>query len=188
MILASTGLSHGNGDASLCLWDMLLPPSQALVASCAAHGDGGCCLVHCAANASLVTGGNSGDMAVFDLRQRRIRKRWRAHSKAVQAITVAESTFCFSASVDSDLMLWDLDALQADGRHSFDNNANENGKPLCHWPCAHESHALFTPFVGTKPGDVGINAIELTSNPPSLLTGGSDGKVKLWRLRGVADR
>ena len=187
VVLATAGLSHGAAGSSICLWDALLPPSQALVASCSAHADGTRCILHCLADSSLISGGERGDMAVFDLRQRRVRKQWQAHALAVQALALSHNKLCFSASADSDIKSWDAD----DPCHVPDEGADigppsssawPEGRARGHWRHAHEPNALLAPLVG-KLRQSGISALQLASQPASLISGGCDGKVKLWTLR-----
>lgn len=197
VVLATAGLSHPSGSGgNLCLWDVLLPPAQALVASTSAHADGARCVVHCAEDASLVSGGERGEILIFDLRQRRVREKWSAHTLAVQAMAHAGGSACFSASADADIKLWSIDAPCAppedmDGAPG----ACAEGQPRGRWPNAHEPHTLLAPLVGTKLGHSGVTALTLlpagadgrvgkhTSglNASGLITGGADGKVKLWR-------
>jgi hypothetical protein len=56
VVVATVGQSVGLTAPSLCLWDMLLPPSQALITSCAAHSEGGCCVLHSPSDMSLISG------------------------------------------------------------------------------------------------------------------------------------
>ena len=189
-MLATVGLSHANGGGgSLCLWDVLLPPAQALVASSAAHADGARCVLHCAAESSLVSGGEKGEMVIFDLRQRKVREKWSAHSLAVQAMALADGTSCLSASADTDIKLWSIDAPCAPPADSESASSCAEGQPRGRWPNAHEPHTLLAPLVGTKLGHSGVTALTLLpgrgdgrlSTPLGLITGGADGRVKLWR-------
>ena len=190
VVLATVGLSHANGGGgNLCLWDVLLPPAQALVASSAAHADGARCVLHCAAESSLVSGGEKGEMVIFDLRQRKVREKWSAHSLAVQAMALADGTSCLSASADTDIKLWSIDAPCAPPADSESASSCAEGQPRGRWPNAHEPHTLLAPLVGTKLGHSGVTALTLLpgrgdgrlSTPLGLITGGADGRVKLWR-------
>lgn len=174
VILASVGLSQGGAGAnSLCLWDVLLPPSQALVASCAAHQEGGRCVVHCAADQSLVSGGERGEIVVFDLRKHRIRERWRAHPAAVQALTLAQSRLCFSADAAGGLKLWDVSSPCS---LTSPDNEEAGGKPLGEWQALGEQ-GLLAPLVGARGG---VHSLFFSSSSRSLLTGGGDGRLLQW--------
>ena len=177
VVLATVGLSQKAGQSSLCLWDTLLPPSRALIAACSAHAEGGRCVVHSPADQSLVSGGDKGELVVFDLRQHRIREQWRAHNSPVQALIQMDGKGCFSADSDGDLKLWNTTSLHVT------TNSNEEcvAIPLAHRPCAHEPHSLLAPLVGSRAGRTGINSLQPTSYPAiGLLTGGGDGRVKYW--------
>ncbi|KAL3894995.1 MAG: hypothetical protein SGPRY_013645 [Prymnesium sp.] len=174
VLLASVGHTSGassSGTPSLGLWDVLLPPARAQVASCNAHADGGCCIAYSPETNSIITGGERGDVSIFDLRQRRQRQHWTAHPLAIKSLAVHEqASLCFSASADGDVKLWDFDGPE------------QSEMPCGHWTHAHEPHTMFHPLSGTTLGRTyGINQIVLDS-PDRLLTAGADGKVKLWAL------
>jgi len=174
-LLATVGQSSQNS-ASLGLWDILLPPSQAQVASCNAHQDGGSCIAYSAATQAVISGGERGDISVFDLRQRRQRQQWSAHSLAVRCLAIHEPTsLCFSASADGDLKLWRTDQCP---------EASEDPPSSCgHWVHAHEPHTMLHPLPGTALGRTyGINQVAL-DGADRLLSAGADGRVKLWAVQ-----
>ena len=196
VLLATVGLSysgggHGGagGGGNLCVWDALLPPAQAMVASSAVHPEGARCVLHCAATQCLVTGGEKGEMAIFDLRQRRLREKWAAHTAAVQALALAEGAYCISAAADADIKLWAVDAPCAETDEGAAPGAVAEGQPRGRWANAHEPHTLLAPLVGSKLGHSGVTALTLLkagaeARPGGLITGGADGRVKLWRAVG----
>uniref|UniRef100_A0A7S4FD67 WD domain, G-beta repeat-containing protein n=1 Tax=Chrysotila carterae TaxID=13221 RepID=A0A7S4FD67_CHRCT len=175
IVLATVGASGSGAVRSLGLWDVLLPPSQALVAACDAHDDGGCCVIHWAEQASLVSGGMRGDISVFDLRQRRVRTRFNAHTLATRSLVFSDTgRHCFSASANGDMKLWDL-------------SAQENTGHTAQWLRAHEPHTMLHPLAGTTLGRTyGINSmvkddsVSSSVDPPRLLTAGADGKLNMW--------
>ena len=192
VVLATAGLSHPNGGGgSLCLWDVLLPPAQAMVAASSAQVEGARCVVHCAADMTLVSGGEKGEMLIFDLRQRRVREKWSAHTLAVQALAIAGGSACISASADADIKLWSVDAPCAPPPSDEDESTVggcAEGQPRGRWANAHDPHTLLGPLVGTKLGHSGVTALTLLpaggragKMTSGLITGGADGKVKLWR-------
>lgn len=136
VVVASVGLSAGPAAPSLCLWDVLLPPSQALVASCAAHGEGGCCVLHSAADQSLISGGQKGEVAIFDLRKQQRREQWTAHSLATRCVALHESTgLLFTASSDGDIKLWEPRATAAtEPSRVVEPTAAAEPKLLGSWP------------------------------------------------------
>lgn len=171
VIVASVGLSNGSDASSLCLWDALLPPASALVASCAAHKEGGRCVVHCAADQSLISGGDKGEIAIYDLRQRRLRARWRGHSAAIQALALTHEKLCFSADANGSLELWDILGVAS----SFDDE-DWDKEPLGSW--SEPASSIFAPLVGKA----GINALEPASWPAEGLLSGGGGGLKLWPI------
>ena len=201
VVLATVGQSGGAEDAnSLCLWDVLLPPDKALVSSCAAHAEGGRCVVHCASEMSLISGGEKGEMVIFDLRQRRIREKWSGHAFAVQSLVIADNKSFFSASADASIKLWSMDAPC---EHEVGGDATTilaEGQPRAKWPQAHDTNIL-SPLVGNKLGQTGVTSLTLmpqlggipghvsdtgstaqtTMAGLGLISGGADGKVKMWR-------
>lgn len=171
VILASVGLSPGVGGNSLCLWDVLLPPSQALVACCAAHPEGGRCVVHCTADNSLISGGDRGEVVIFDLRQRKVRECWRAHPTAVQALTLAQGRLAFSADLAGSMKLWDVSCpcvLSTDDVYA-------DGRPIGEWRAVGEQGSLF----GTKGG---VHSLLFSSTSRFLLSGGRDGRLQQWPI------
>jgi WD40 repeat protein len=171
VILASVGLSSGSGGNSLCLWDILLPPSQALVASCAAHPEGGRCVVHCSEGNSLISGGDRGEVVVFDLRQRKLRECWRAHPTTVHALTLAHGRLAFSADAAGNMKLWDVSCpciISAD-------DVNADGRPIGEWRAVGEHGSLF----GTKGG---VHSLFFSSTTRFLLSGGGDGRLLQWPI------
>ena len=57
------------------------------------------------------------------------------------------------------------------------------GIPCGHWPNAHETYNMLGPLVGTR-GLAGINTLEIAACASTLVSGGADGKVKLWSILG----
>ena len=167
VVLATAGSAPSSSQRSLCVWDMLLPPSRALVASCAAHDEGGCCILYSKADSALISGGQRGEVSVFDLRQRKQRERWGAHALAVRSLSLDGATRqCFTASSDGDLKLWDLN--------------RQSAELIGHWPRAHEPHTMLHPLAGTTLGRTyGINCM-VRDDASRLLTAGADGKLNLW--------
>ena len=159
-------------------------------------------MLHCAADQSLVSGGERGEMAIFDLRQRKLRETWGAHSSAVHAVTLADGWRVFSASADAELKLWAVDAPLAPPADSEGTGITcAEGQPRGRWAGAHEAQTLLSPLVGGgKLGQSGVTALTAIpggynvmntfggvggaagNRPAGLISGGADGKVKLWRL------
>jgi len=102
-----------------------------------------------------------GEMAIFDLRQRRLREKWTAHSMAVQALALAADRSCFSTSADADVKLCSVDAPCAPPPDDAEATTCAEGQPRGRWDKAHE-HTMLAPLVGTKLGArSGVTALTL---------------------------
>ena len=161
-------------------------PSQWVLASWQSPGvlaDGARCVLYCASDHSLITGGEKGEMAIFDLRQRKLREKWSAHTQAVQALAMADSMTVLSASADADMKLWSVETPCAP------ESEGGEGQPKAEWLKAHEQPDKLASLVG-KNTHSGVTALTLLpgaatrygdSRPFGCITGGADGRVKLWR-------
>ena len=184
VLLASVGSPSSRGGA-LCVWDVLLPPAQAMVASCSAHAEGGTVVRYSAADRSLISGGQKGEISIYDLRQQRIRTQWAAHALAVRSLALDESaaaTSFYSASTDGDIKLWGVGAPGGQSGHSGGTRDGAEMPPRMagHWPRAHEPHTMLHPLAGTTLGRTyGVNWM-VRDGASRLLTAGADGKLNLW--------
>ena len=122
-------------------------------------------------------------MAIFDLRQRKLREKWSAHTQAVQALAMADSMTVLSASADADMKLWSVETPCAP------ESEGGEGQPKAEWLKAHEQPDKLASLVG-KNTHSGVTALTLRpgaatrygdSRPFGCITGGADGRVKLWR-------
>lgn len=163
-------------------------PDQARVASVdasAAHPEGACCIAYCAADSSLLSGGEGGEILIFDLRQRRVREVWTAHSGAVRALVVSPGGACFSAASDGCIKAYDAKAAAHLGREP-----GEPAPPGWVQPAGAAAHDGAQGWgLGSGIGSAlgrrhGVSALTLTERPTALVSGGADGKVKLWGLVG----
>jgi WD40 repeat protein len=95
---------------NVCIWDTLLPYSQALVATatCHASGGGAKCLIYSARYQTVVSGGGGGELVFFDVRQRRVMRTVKnAHASAVSSLALAPSDgFFASGGGDGCVKLW----------------------------------------------------------------------------------
>lgn len=107
--------------AGLCLWDTLLPPSAALVAHDGA-ADGGLgampaeytCMAWEADRQRILCGTATGELRIFDIRQRRVSQRLQTHSDdPVKHIFVLPSTGRLATlSAASELKVWSLSGFE----------------------------------------------------------------------------
>lgn len=70
-LIATAGLNSES--RNVALWDTLLPPRKALVASFVCHDTGSPALVYASQHNMLITCGKRGDVCLFDIRQRQLR-------------------------------------------------------------------------------------------------------------------
>lgn len=184
VVLATVGASTGQMSPSLCVWDVLLPPSQALITSCAAHAEGGCCVLHSLADMSLISGGQKGEVAIFDLRQQRQRQVWSAHSLAARSLAM-DGHALFSGSSDGDIKLWDLSrsaANTADPRPSPNTGSVAAPKLLHSWPRAHEPHTMLQALPGMQIGRTyGVEKL-VWDGFGRLISAGADGACRMWAI------
>ena len=118
-------------------------------------------------------------MCLFDVRQRRQRSSWTAHSHAVSSLAPDRTgQFAFSTSADGDIKLWSLGEQQ--------RAADEDAEPAAHWPRAHEPHTMLSPVSGTKLGRTyGVNQLVRDETTDRVFTVGADGRLLLWRVLGA---
>jgi WD40 repeat protein len=138
-----------------------------------------------AADRSLISGGQKGEISIYDLRQQRIRTQWAAHALAVRSLALDESaaaTSFYSASTDGDIKLWGVGAPGGQSGHSGGTRDGAEMPPRMagHWPRAHEPHTMLHPLAGTTLGRTyGVNWM-VRDGASRLLTAGADGKLNLW--------
>ncbi|XP_033633785.1 dmX-like protein 2 isoform X2 [Asterias rubens] len=105
--LATAGLSSDN--RNICLWDTLMPTNKAMVHGFTCH-EGGCpTLVYCPRQQILITGSKKGEVALYDIRQRKLRHTFQAHDSSIKCITVDPSEeFFVTGSAEGDIKVWCL--------------------------------------------------------------------------------
>eukprot|EP00898_Chlorokybus_atmophyticus_P002470 jgi/Chlat1/3223/Chrsp22S03421 len=130
-VLVAAGLSAN--DENLCVWDTMMPPRSAIVASFKCHA-GGARAVTCIGDTAqmLASGGRSGHLAVHDLRKGgRSESVWEnreAHSDSVTSIVALPASMTSQASLkhskafvsscrDGDVNVWDASTCEL--RQSF---------------------------------------------------------------------
>ena len=89
---------------------------------------------------------------------------------------------CFSAAADGHILAFDVRGSHAaadddDEAAAFGAGANAH-EPSRAW-------GLGAAGSGTLGRSYGVNTLTLTARPTSLVSGGADGKVKLWSLAGA---
>ena len=118
---------------------------------------------------------------MYDVRQRRQRLLWTAHTLSPRALAMHEkSRRLISAAADGDLKVWYLGGGGGGGGEDDEDYA----PPLLgHVARAHEPHTMLHPLPGTTLGRTyGVNQLVLDGE--RLLTAGADGKLNVFHLVG----
>ncbi|XP_033123998.1 dmX-like protein 2 [Anneissia japonica] len=85
-LLATAGWSSDNKNISL--WDTLMPKDKACIHAFSCH-EGGCpSIIYCPNQQVLISGNKKGEVAIFDIRQRKLRHSFTAHDSAIKCIAV----------------------------------------------------------------------------------------------------
>lgn len=122
----------GSGSASsVCVWDLLMPPSSACAAALNLHEGSANSLCHYNEKHLLISGGHKGDICVTDTRTWRcLRTVHNAHRLATRALCISPSgNIIVSGSTDGDIKFWDIE--------NFVTGAGD-ASPVATWSGAHE--------------------------------------------------
>jgi len=164
----SDGKSWPYAAAGLCIWDTLLPPRGTLVAH-----DGAAdavhqmqpdyvCLTWDSSQQRILCGTKSGELRIFDIRQRRVSNRIPAHDAAIRHCFLLPATRRFvTLSATAELKIWscsDLDCLET-------------------LPRLHTLRG-----VGSVLGKTSALTCATLLSESHLVTGGQDGVILLTRL------
>jgi len=164
-VLVSVGSSSNN--RNVVMWDTLLPPDNCAVKKFQAHEMGAMVCCYSPKRQLLLTGGNKGDICIFDVRQRKLQHMFNAHDSAVRSMCLSpsEETY-FTGSSEGEIKSW-----------SFGSS------PDCHsYTDGHKSNKFFSNLPG---GSLkGVMKLHIDSSD-HLISCGADGEVKLRRLNGI---
>lgn len=155
-VLAVTG--EGVGGKNVCVIDTLIAPNKAVVVAYNAHdqASSGTAIAYSSRHQFIISGGQRGQIVVFDARQRKTMITIDAHTKAVKDIFIDPTqTFFVSASADGNVKFWSL----------------TNFKELQSWSQAHVAKG----FARSMSSITGVSQVRLSRN--SLYSCGADGKV-----------
>lgn len=155
-VLAVTG--EGVGGKNVCVIDTLIAPNKAVVVAYNAHdqASSGTAIAYSSRHQYIISGGQRGQIVVFDARQRKTMITIDAHTKAVKDIFIDPTqTFFVSASADGNIKFWSL----------------TNFKELQNWSQAHIAKG----FARSMSSITGVSQVRLSRN--SLYSCGADGKV-----------
>lgn len=163
-VLAVTG--EGVGGKNVCVVDTLIAPNKAVVVAYNAHdqASSGTAIAYSSRHQYIISGGQRGQIVVFDARQRKTLTTIDAHTKAVKDIFVDPTqTFFVSASADGNIKFWSL----------------ANFKEVQSWSQAHVAKG----FARSMSSITGVSQVRLSRN--SLYSCGADGKVFQRRYSAV---
>ncbi|DAZ99444.1 TPA: hypothetical protein N0F65_004077 [Lagenidium giganteum] len=106
--LATVGSSSDK--RSVCVWDLLLPASKAMISAPLCHPAGAASVVFSSAHQLLISGGEGGSISVFDVRQRRVLHTVsNAHETAITTLELHPGGHCvLSGSASGDIKIWSL--------------------------------------------------------------------------------
>ncbi|KAG0265351.1 regulator of (H+)-ATPase in vacuolar membrane [Mortierella polycephala] len=99
---------------NLAIWDTLLPKEKAQTQSYKVHDrGGGYSLAFSKRHQLLVSGGRSGEICIFDIRQSKLLHTIQAHDMHVRSLYIDEAglTLC-SGSAEGDMKAWNLDTFE----------------------------------------------------------------------------
>ena len=164
-VLAVTG--EGSGGKNVCVVDTLIAPNKAVVASYNAHdqaGGSGTAIVYSSRHQYIISGGQRGQIVVYDHRQKKVMTTIDAHTKAIKDIHIDPTqTFFVTASADGNIKFWSL----------------INFKEVQSWPQAHVAKG----FARSMSSITGVSQVRLSRN--SLYSCGADGKVLQRRYSAI---
>ncbi|ORY37104.1 WD40 repeat-like protein [Rhizoclosmatium globosum] len=126
-LIATAGVSS-NG-SNICLFDTLLPYHKARVKSFHVTEGGAYSIAHTNKYQSIVAGGKKGDIFIFDVRQMKHRKTFKAHDTTVKSLFVDEENgLLISGAAGGDIKVWDLSMFNNDNWGSDDAALSRHGK------------------------------------------------------------
>jgi WD40 repeat protein len=100
-------------NASVALWDMLLPNASNRIVSFD-DAESAQYVTYSTRNQLLFAGGRKGKISVYDVRACKLLNTLSAHETSVRGLGIAGDHFLVSASKQGELKLWDLNHLQKD--------------------------------------------------------------------------
>ncbi|TPX73880.1 hypothetical protein CcCBS67573_g04853 [Chytriomyces confervae] len=165
-ILATAGVSS-NG-SNICLWDTLLPQHKARVKSFHVTEGGAYSIAHSHRHQAIISGGKKGDILIFDVRQMRHRKTFRAHESTVKSLFVDESHgLLISGATGGDIKVWDLEMLGNEGWNSDESALSRK------FPAGHSEKASGMSTYGV---------MQISVNDDRIYTCGADGSLSRCKV------
>ncbi|XP_071965576.1 dmX-like protein 2 isoform X2 [Antedon mediterranea] len=151
-LLATAGLSTENKNVSL--WDTLMPKKKACIHGFSCH-DGGCpSIAYCPNQQSLITGNKKGEVAIFDIRQRKLRHSFTAHDSGIKCIAVdPNEDFFLTGSAEGNIKVWGLSVhnlrYSLPGQHARNTFFRQTGSGVIQITVMSNSHIYSCGVDGT---------------------------------------
>nr|XP_014347443.1 PREDICTED: dmX-like protein 2 isoform X3 [Latimeria chalumnae] len=154
-LIATAGQSNDN--RNVCLWDTLISPNSSLVHAFVCHDNGSTVLQYAPKQQLLISGGRTGFICIFDIRQRQLLHTFQAHDSAIKALAMDPSEDYFiTGSAEGNIKVW---RLAGHGLiHSFTNE--------------HAKQSIFRNI------GAGVMQIEISS-ANRIFSCGADGTLKM---------
>lgn len=151
---------------NIALVDTLIAPNKAIVASYNAHesANGATAVAYSSRHQLLVSGGQRGQIVIYDARHRAIVTTIDAHMKAIKDIAIDPTqTFFATGSADGNIKFWSLISF----------------KEIASWPSAHVAKGIARSMSSTT----GVTQVRLSRN--SIFSTGADGRLYQRRYAAV---
>eukprot|EP01052_Picozoa_sp_SAG31_P006870 SAG31_NODE_321_length_17733_cov_41.320177_12_plen_733_part_00 len=176
-VVATVGNSQNK--QNLCIWDTLLPQGKMLIHAETCHESGGSSVIFSPKHFRLFTGGDKGDIGIFDLRMLKMQRLIDGHSSAIQAITIShDKSFLYSGCRDGTMKVWDIQKALENGGVDEDHSTLLVAE-------SKDAHVRNTGALGIFSShsntSLGITSIYSSDMNSQCISCGADGRVVLWK-------
>lgn len=113
-VIATVGTSQNR--QNLCIWDTLLPSNKMLIHAEVCHDSGASAVMFSPSHFRLFTGGDKGEIGIFDLRMLQMQRVLDGHSSTIQTMSLSNNSgFLHTGCRDGTIKVWDISAIQEGG-------------------------------------------------------------------------